>query len=63
MCQGRLKGVLGVLERSSKGSFKSLSRAYVSSVFQGCFKGVSKKIEGRSERPARVIQGRFKGIK
>ena len=35
----------------------------ISRIFQGSFKGVSRKIEGCSERTSRVIQGRFKGIK
>ena len=32
-------------------------------MFQERFDSVSRKIEGCSERPSRVIQGRFKGIK
>ena len=32
-------------------------------MFQGSFKGVSRKNVGCSERPSRAIQGKFKGIK
>ena len=32
-------------------------------MFQGCFKGVSRKIEGSSESPLRMIKGSFKVFK
>ena len=41
-----------------KGSFNVASR-----IFQGSFKGVSKKIEWFFERPLKEIQGRLKGLK